>query len=197
LIVALGISAACIAYALVRYSVFKGVSLEHAPVYLLNKASSVAATIFLALSGFYAWRRHPDAAFWGRLAWPAVLLHVLLSLAVLDPGFFPGWFDEGKLNLTGQVVVLTGTLGALAMAEVYFNGKRQSAIEWILVSIGLLTLAHTAFIGAKKWIKPADWPGGMPNMSMLGAVAAAISALFYFQVLRRRETGRETGREDH
>lgn len=179
------------AYALIRYALFKGVPLADTPGYLLNKAASVAATVFLALAAWNAWRNRPQAIYWGKLTWAAVVLHIILSFGIFDPSFFGAWFDDGKLNLVGQLVLLTGALGALGMLETRLRKRKDGSGDWILLGASLFTLAHVAIMGAKKWIDPAGWPGGMPNMSLIGGIAAAIAAFFYFRALRRREPGHD------
>jgi len=186
----IGISIGCMAYALIRYALFKGVPLTDTPAYLLNKAASVAATIFLAMAAWHAWRKSPEVVYWGKLTWTAVVLHGLLSFGIFGTEFFPAWFEDGKPNLTGQLVLLTGVLGAIGMLEVRLRKRKDASGESILIFVSVITLLHVVIMGGKKWFIPADWPGGMPNMSMLGAIAAAIAAFFYLRTLRR-------GKPDH
>lgn len=179
------ISTACIAYALIRYAYFNGVPIEDSPGYLLNKATSVAGTIFLALAGWHAWKKNPQTVYWGKMAWLAIVLHVVLSFGLFTSAFFPGWFDDGKLNLVGQLVLLTGSIGILGLLDTRLRKWEKAPGEWILVLVSSATLAHVAIMGAKKWFEPASWPGSMPNMSLIAGIAAALALFFYLNAWRR------------
>ena len=114
---------------------------------------------------------------------------MLSCVTPISKGFLsrmlPAWFVEGRLNLTGQLVLPTGALGTLGMLEIRLRKKKDQTGEWILIFISLITLAHVAMMGAKKWIDPGGWPGSTPNMSLIGGIAAAIAAYYFFRAWRR------------
>lgn len=92
---------------------------------------------------------------------------------------------DGKLNLVGQLVLLTGSVGVLGLLDARLRKWKEAPGEWVLVVVSSATLAHIAIMGAKKWFEPAAWPGSMPNMSLLAAIAAALALFFYLNAWRR------------
>ena len=82
-----------LAYALARYAWFSDVAAIHIPTYLVNKAIAVVAVFFVFYAALdHKQGRHDRSREWGRLAMQAAFVHVLLSLAILKPGYFETFF---------------------------------------------------------------------------------------------------------
>lgn len=158
-------------YALLRYAVF-GPGLGHpAPVWILNKALGLASVGCLLLALRARGRAaSPARSWWGPFGHLA-LLHIVLSLALFAPAHYPGFFrPDGSLSLEGSLVVLGGATASLAFLKGKASGGRWAALG------ALLLLPHLAGQGMSSWTLPRIWPGHLPPISLLGAIAAAWAA---------------------
>ncbi|MBD3176840.1 MAG: hypothetical protein GF320_16800 [Armatimonadia bacterium] len=184
---------AFLAYAIVRYNVFKEVPWEHLPLYVTNKALSWAGLALLGLS-LVVPRRPPTASEAPASVWYAVagfclvLLHVLISLILLTPHYYSKLFgDDGKLNLVGETSLLAGALALAGLvacqwiASAMGRGSPSMAGRRVLREIPpllvLLGGLHCGIMGYAGWLTPGAWPGGLPPITMLGAAAAALAVL--------------------
>jgi hypothetical protein len=110
---ALLLLAFALAYASLRYVVFGGVAASHLPAFIANKALSLAAVLALVPAASARWSGNAQALRgWEWLAGSAATLHVLLSLGLMSAASYPPLFVEGRPNLTGELVLLTGALAA-------------------------------------------------------------------------------------
>jgi hypothetical protein len=194
----LGIIVFAEAYALVRYAVFKGVSLNNWPLYLNNKALSLAGLTLIAAS--LALRRtssengsasngRPPGVLLARVGFALIGLHVLMSLPLLGPGYFPQFFAGDKMNLTGELSLFFGVWSfgcCVGVAGLTLSGtvsKPSSARRSLIQRLALAALAtaagHVLVMGAAGWITPAKWPGGMPPITLLAFLAAVIPLLLW------------------
>lgn len=201
------------AYALLRYAVFKGVGLAHWPLYLNNKAISLAGLILLAAS--FALRRramaNDESAMAGRSPGTAlaragfalIVLHVLLSLPILSPGYFPQFFDGDKMNLTGELSLLLGALSfgcCLAVAMKFATGDptrsattRRGVVQRLAAMMLVLAAGHVLVMGISGWLKPRSWPGGLPPVTFLAFLAAVAPLVWSSIACHRRSATRGRG----
>jgi DMSO/TMAO reductase YedYZ heme-binding membrane subunit len=193
----LGVWGVCLLYAIVRYNVFNGVEWIHLPLYVVNKSFAFGGLSFIALSylsgkwiKLYAGdekRRRSLAKFLGLTGLYFVGMHILGSLAMLSPTYYPKFFVEaGKLSLTGEIAMLCGVLGVgflmfpaittLPLMYEVLGGVRWQRAQrmgyWTLA----MAAAHTFAMGFAGWGTPSAWPGGMPPITLLGFLVA-VSAL--------------------
>ncbi len=165
-----------LAYAVLRYAVVKGEPLANLPLWMSNKAVAVFAVTLLAAAA-----ARPAAAWrgWVRsLALGAAAVHGLASLALLRPAYYRGLFGEGpagRMTFAGELAILCGALALVAFAALRLP-RRPGAPEPRLAAVGAgLVLAHCAALGLPGWLSPGGWPGGLPPMSLAGALLAAIT----------------------
>ncbi|MGY9107674.1 MAG: hypothetical protein ACKVG0_14340 [Alphaproteobacteria bacterium] len=170
-----------LAYALARYAWFSDVAAIHIPTYLVNKAIAVVAVFFVFYAALdHKQGRHDRSREWGRLAMQAAFVHVLLSLAILKPGYFETFFGDERLNLRGELVVLFGALAAYVfwiIPRYAGQEKVMSVLKWLGC---LLLLFHLLSVGLFKWIRPAEWPGYMPPISLISAVLILGALIAFF-----------------
>jgi len=177
-----------LAYAVLRYNVLKGVEWEHFPLYIVNKATSLSAVILLASSYLVGrWikvfeddpeKRLVLVKFLGLGGFALAALHAVMSLTLLSPDYYPKFFAETKMNLTGEITMLFGVLGLFWMASPALSSlpNMQPALGkrlWLRSQrIGYLALSMTGIhlfaMGFKGWLTPNEWPGGMPPITMVG-----------------------------
>src|SRR3989338_5522076 len=156
------------AYAVIRYNVIKGVPWVELPLYISNKAISLSAVMFIALSyalGSLArfWPKTFVPAlsmrkFFGLLGFGLAALHGLISLLIFTPAYYPKFFlGSGKLNLVGELSMLFGILAFFVFASVAISSipavaKSMEPERWLAMQrvgyLGLiLVFFHVFFMG--------------------------------------------------
>jgi len=177
----LAVVAVTATYAAIRYNVFKGVGWEHFPLFVMNKSIAWSGTILLLLAGWQAVASRVDLVTSRYFIQAAALggLHVLVSLVLLGPARYPDLFDRSmQLNLVGELALLGGVVATGCLVWV-----RSSMASAILLPLAVA--AHCAILGFRNWITPGAWPGRMPPITLLSAMAA-VAALVLTAVWSRR-----------
>ncbi|NJN26846.1 MAG: hypothetical protein HC819_13140 [Cyclobacteriaceae bacterium] len=185
-------------YAVLRYLVFKGVALIHFPLYIVNKILSISGIFFLALSyvtGKSIWPIFEDAPsrnqfvkYCGLAGFSLIAMHVFISLIILTPAYFPKFYQDDMMNLTGEVSMLMGVVSLYffsipAITTIPFMQEAVGIQKWQkgqrMGYFGLVTsLLHVGAMGLDGWIKWQLWPGYMPPISLLAAILVCIP-LYY------------------
>jgi DMSO/TMAO reductase YedYZ heme-binding membrane subunit len=187
-----------LAYAIVRYHVAEGVEWSHFPLFILNKAVSLAAVFFVASSYLVGrvlkWHNHDPrirlivVKFCGLMGLSFAAIHAFMSLALWSASYYPAYFLEGgRLNLWGELAITLGAVGlwALAIPGITtlptmakslggFRWKRSQRAGYVALT---LVAAHLAALGFRGWLDPSRWPAGLPPISLLAFLAAAFTVL--------------------
>jgi len=173
-------------YSLIRYAVFAQVAPVHIPVYLLNKSISMASAIFLLTA---AWNRAEGAAdkmrFWGAASFHTALVHVLLSLCILNSAYFPKFFNADKMNLTGELSILFGVLTAYCYACLRMGSLNRKGPGNLQLFSSLCLTGHLAIMGFSGWLTVASWPGFLPPISLISFICAFLSLLLFWSSKNR------------
>jgi hypothetical protein len=183
-----------LAYATVRYNVFKGVPWSDWPVYVVNKALALSSLLLL-LTWILRARGGPDESASGLLssARRLALVHAGLSLAILSPAYFPTFFADGRLNWPSGISLLIGVVAASSL-----HLKSRPTVPWVATArrlgvIALMAGMHAMLNGYGSWLAPATWPGYMPPITLIAfavGVAGMAAAL-------RAGAGAASGGERH
>ena len=162
----------CFLYAALRYMVFGTNAPRQLPAWGLNKALALSSVFALAL-GIRAWRRGEETASHRYLAafTCQALLHIILTLALLSPAYYPKLYPDQRLSALGELAVLAGAVSAATLSQ-----ARQRTRTCLLGGL-LALLAHQAALGAPGWCKPATWPGGLPPITLVGFLLAGLTFL--------------------
>jgi DMSO/TMAO reductase YedYZ heme-binding membrane subunit len=182
-------------YAMVRYHIAGDVAWTHFPLFILNKAASLAAVFFVAASYLVGrvirWHDHDPKLklvvikFCGLAGFSLALMHAFFSVILLTPAYFAKYFlEDGRLNLEGELGMVLGVvaLWALSMPAITtlptmpkaiggFRWKRSQRMGYLCLG---LVFAHLVALGFKGWMTPSGWPWNLPPISLWAAVAAAI-----------------------
>ena len=189
---------ASLAYAVIRYHFAGDVEWRHFPLFILNKATSLAAVFFVASSYLIGkiirWHDHDPALrlvvikFCGLMGFFLAAVHAFFSLCLLSPAYYGKYFDEvGRLNFRGEIAMAVGVLALfflLAPAVTTFPGmpkaiggwrwKRNQRAGYIALA---LVVVHLVVLGVKGWLAPQGWHGGMPPVSLVAVVVALVPLL--------------------
>jgi DMSO/TMAO reductase YedYZ heme-binding membrane subunit len=182
-------------YAILRYHIAGDVAWSHLPLFILNKATSLAAVILVACSylvgGVIRWHNHDPVIrlvvvkFCGLMGFFLAGMHAFFSLCLLNPAYFAKYFDsDGRLNAVGEIGMAVGIVALFAlmspaittlpMMPRAIGGKRWKRAQR-LGYVGLaLVVVHLADLGLRGWLAPASWTWGLPPISLLAAVAALV-----------------------
>jgi uncharacterized membrane protein YfcA len=155
-------------YAVVRYCGFGGVSLIHVPVYVLNKAISMAAAVSLLMAAMSVVRsRRETAVFWSKACTNLAFIHVLLSLSILSKGYFDKFFDNGKMSLTGEATVFFGAMAAYCIWRLNTRGMKPAEWRTTTAAMYALVAGHLFVMGYDGWLQVQKWNGGLPPITLL------------------------------
>jgi DMSO/TMAO reductase YedYZ heme-binding membrane subunit len=207
---------ASLAYAVVRYHLAGDVEWSHLPLFILNKATSLAAVFFIASSYLIGkiirWHDHDPALrlvvikFCGLMGFFLAAVHAFFSLALLSPAYYGKYFDDvGRLNLQGEIAMSVGVIALLfllapaittmpGMPKAIGGGrwKRNQRAGYIALAF---VVVHLVALGFKGWLAPQGWNGGMPPISLV-AVIAALVPLFVRRKLEHDKEERAKARAE-
>lgn len=196
--VAAGLVALTLAYATTRYVVFGPWSVGHIPIYVLSKSLAWTSLTLLGLAlslgplarlwpGRFLhlrWQRK----YYGLLGFALATAHILLSLTILNYGYYRGMFQQAfeltpiaELSLSAGALCWTVLLVPLAFSipdvqrsvspRAWLRGQACARVALLLGGI------HVVY-GAPAWLTPATWFGGMPPITMICALTVlAVIAL--------------------
>jgi hypothetical protein len=169
-------------YTIVRYVIFGNVSPIHLPIFLLNKSVSIASVCFLFFTALnHTQDQTEKIRFWGTAALHGAYIHIMLSLAILSSAYYPKFFGEEKMNLTGELTILFGVLAVYCFwfvrTKKYVFKQRQI---FQLLS-GLFLVGHLTTMGYTGWTAVGSWHGGLPPISLIGFILATISFILFLK----------------
>ena len=175
-----------VVYTVARYIVFGPVSAIHMPVYLFNKAVSMAAVVCLFfVSHSYLKSREEGVRFWGRAFLHSVFMHVLLSLAILSREYYPKFFGLEKMNLCGELSVLFGVCATYPYLLIQYKCVAQKQMHLSQVLIAVFVAVHLFVMGINGWITIDKWHGHLPPISLISFVLALLACLFFLWPTRK------------
>jgi hypothetical protein len=166
-------------YAVVRYNIFQEVSWSQTPLWVSNKAFAMTATLLIGLS-FSLPSTRPRKEI-GLLGFYIALIHMVMSAILLSPSYYSAFYQtNGQFTLGGELTILAGvlSLSALLLAT-FFSFPQLSSNEKVNLSfihkavlLGLFfNLIHLIVMGASGWFNFSHWPGYLPPITLVGAIA--------------------------
>ncbi len=208
---------AALVYAIIRYHVAGDVPLAHFPLFILNKATSLAAVGFIASSyligKIFRWHDHDKPLrlvaikFCGLAGFFMAAIHAFFSLVLLSPAYYGKYFlADGRMNLQGELGLTLGVLAlfflvAPALATLPMMAKSIGGARWKRgQAMGYVTLslvaAHLVVLGVLGWLTPQNWQWGIPPISLV-AVMIAVIPLFVRKKLEHEKHLQEMERMEN
>jgi hypothetical protein len=197
-----------LSYAILRYHICGGVDWAHFPLYIANKALSLAAVLFVATSYLIgktirAYDADPPKRLiliklCGLMGFSLASVHALMALLLVSPAYYPAFFAAtGKMNLTGELSVVFGVLSmwclavtALTSLPFMFDAigaERWQRGQWMGYFSLALAAGHVLVMGFAGWMTPADWHAALPPISLIAFIAATVPVLIkLIHVISRR-----------
>ena len=187
-----------VVYAIVRYHFAGDVAWRHFPLFILNKATSLAAVVFVASSYLIGktirWYDDDKALrlvvikFCGLMGFFLAAIHAFFSLPLLTPAYFGKYFDDGgRLNLQGELGMAVGVIAlfllsspaitTLPMMPKALGGWRWKRTQRLGYAALIFVVAHLVVLGLKGWLAPKGWQAGLPPVSLIAVVAALVPLL--------------------
>ena len=198
-----------LAYAVIRYHLAGDVPWRHFPLFILNKATSLAAVIFVVSSYLIGkiirWHDHDHAMrlvvikFCGLMGFFLAAVHALLSLALLSPAYYGKYFEEGgRFNLTGEIAMAVGVVAVFFLASPAITtmpgmakaigGWRWKRTQWFGYVALALVAVHLIVLGWKGWLTPEKWHGGIPPISLVALVVVLVPLVVKRKLVHDRKT---------
>lgn len=183
-------------YAVLRYQILGPVPWKDLPFYILNKGIALSAFLLLTFNFSFGPLNNLginvpvgllDARkVLGRSGFLLVLIHALISFLLFKSAVYVKFFQQdGTLTLFGGLSMLGGVLSFVflwvyGMRFLTYLRDHEKFIHVItsrnfLLSAMLFSLMHIFFMGYKGWVKPDDWHGGLPPISLIGFVFFVIA----------------------
>jgi len=202
---------AALVYAIARYHLAGDVAWRHFPLFILNKATSLAAVVFVASSYLIGkiihWHDHDKALrlvvikFCGLIGFFLAGIHAFFSVSLLTPAYYAKYFDAGgRLNLQGELAISVGVVAlfclmspaitTLPMMPKAIGGQRWKRSQRLGYVALILVVAHLVVLGLNGWLAPKGWPVGLPPISLVAVLAALVPFLVKSKLVhekRKRE----------
>lgn len=198
-VLSLGCLAVTSGYAIVRYVIFGPVPGSQFPVYLLNKsvawrslslvciALSIGALSRISPRYFGQWM--DQRKFIGISGFALATVHVMMSLSIMTPAYYPSFFDVESPAFTPLVEltiamgtvswILLFTLVIASIPSVQMTMSRRYWLRWQYVAgmgAALLGGGHVLY-GFSGWWAPGSWYGGLPPITFLSLLAVVVMLL--------------------
>ncbi len=195
-------------YAIVRYHLAGDVEWRHFPLFIFNKATSLAAVVFVSSSYLIGkiihWHDHDKALrlvvikFCGLMGFFLAGIHAFLSLSLLSPAYYAKYFDEtGRLNLQGELAISVGVIAlfflmapailTLPMMPKAVGGQRWKRGQRLGYLTLILVVVHLVVLGWKGWLAPRGWQAGIPPISLVAVLVALVPLLVKRKLVRDKQ----------
>jgi hypothetical protein len=115
--------------------------------------------------------------FWSNAALQLVFVHVFLSLGILSKGYYGTFFEGDKMNLTGELVLLTGALGVYCFWRLQAAELTSELRRTLKILLCALVAGHLFTMGFDGWLQVKRWNGGLPPITLLSFLLVVPSLL--------------------
>jgi len=188
-------------YALVRYNIGKEVPLEHIPTYIFNKTLALASFILFGMSYLFGKSGKINKNNISLAAYGLAIVHLLLTILILSPKRYPKFYDDGILNLSGEITLFAGVMAIAIFTMPFLSSVKEvgnslfgkdyyktfKLANW---AYGF-SILHVVAMGVEGWIKTSEWPLYMPPISLIAfgsTIAVLFARVLSFSLVREKST---------
>lgn len=176
-------------YVVLRYHFFGDTPATDIPLFLLNKALAYSGLLLLGLAGLRSTNSERHKL--GMAAAYFLLIHVIATLVLFSPEYFPKFFKENssRLTLSASISLLCGAVSFACLLHLWRvsistrKGTDLSLVNGLGRIVLILVAGHTGFIGARVWLHPETWPGNLPPVTLF----AFITAIVFLWITHKRK----------
>ena len=166
-------------YSILRYNVFGNVPPSDIPTLIINKSISFSLIVFLLLACISRINNKvAEHKKYMQFTKIFIIIHVLLSFAILSEKYYPKLFENTKLTITGGASIL---FGVLALMSYLFKRNRKSILVFYLFII-----FHLLFIGYKGWFEIRKWNGMMPPITLICTLLLIVTMILVIYSNRKK-----------
>lgn len=180
-----------IGYSILRYNVVGDVPWKEVPFFILNKGISLAALILLTLNFSLGPLKKLNIRIneelldarksLGVVGFILAFVHLIMSVAILNPSYYPVFFyDEGTLTTRGGLSLLGGVLSFVFLWIYYVSFKQDLKKQYKIIRIitsreVIMTVlffigVHLFFFSYPGWVTVHKWHGGLPPISLISFI---------------------------
>ena len=173
-------------YATIRYVVSGAVLPSNIPLFIVNKAMSLSATIALLLSAASYFSNNNDGSrTWGVISFNLAVIHVMLSMLLLSPEYYESFFTyDGlkRMNIKGELSMFFGIMGAYTYFKLVSSKHGTKAMAYFKLISTFCIGSHIFIMAVMSWL-PWKWGNRfyMPPISLLGFLCVGLAFLIYLQ----------------
>ncbi len=177
-------------YSILRYNIFKGIAWSQLPLFIVNKAVSLSAVLLMATSLFAGRKISVDERYkelamrYGWAGFQFIVVHTLLSLILLNPGYYEKFYQTGRLTFKAELFLLFGVMAFVLLViysinaalqrwgvEPFHPGVANSSIRTAAV---IFIAGHLFVMGFNGWFNIAYWPGSLPPITLIAFIVIFI-----------------------
>lgn len=123
-----------------------------------------------------------------------MFVHILLSLGILSKAYFANFFEGDKMNLTGEVVLLTGVLAVYCFWRMHATELKPALRRTLTILVCALVAGHLFAMGYDGWLQVKRWNGGLPPITLLSFFLVIPSLIVSLWTREERLLSSENGR---
>ena len=169
-------------YACFRYLVFGEIYWIHTPTTILNKAMAISSVFALLVSAMaYLKDDRKAARNWGIASFQLAVYHVLLSFLVISPENYGFLYNDKQFTLQGEIIMSAGVFNLYCFTMLFFSKPGTAHMAVFKLLITLSAGLHVFALGYKGWLKPWQWNGYMPPITLLSFILITSSFIIYLK----------------
>lgn len=168
-------------YAIVRYNIIKGVPWFDFPLYVMNKVFAISSLILFSLYQLSIQKDKLNAIkLYREYAIVLGISHLIISVIIMSPHYFPKYYNDLKFNLTGELSILFGVCAFSIIVLMLTKNLLEGIVNKVKYRDGIAKLffifiiSHIFITGYSGWLDPGTWPGGLPPITMISFIIAVI-----------------------
>lgn len=143
---------------------------------------AVMCILLTALS--FVNKQDQSLKFWGTASLHLVYIHIFTSLALLSESYYPKLFSDRKLDLAGELVVLSGVLATYCYYRI--AGANAITRKYLQLIGSILVAVHLIAMGFNGWMQPEKWLGGLPPISLVSFCIVVFACTYFVRMFKGR-----------